>query len=188
MYCLCANIPLQEIARTKSNLDHLLHVRISSSHDTTHSLLSLQSHTTCLPPGHRRPPISAIPTVHRPTRDSQQPVFIRLRQLLHFTSPMHAAPPVQPRNPLDVSCVSDSSISAFTIDSTMAPQVPATSPLPSSLSGQTATQFNHVSLNFLVNSHHDRVLTAYQVRNEFSPSLLERSRPLYTTTSFFPRA
>ncbi|KIK33055.1 hypothetical protein CY34DRAFT_18631 [Suillus luteus UH-Slu-Lm8-n1] len=114
--CIC-DIPPQvlaqarNIARRKANLDHLLH-----------------SHATRPPAGHRKPPIHAIPTVQRPlpTRDSQQPVFIRLRQLLSFTSPTHAAHPVQPHNPLDV---------------------PATSPLPSSLSGQTATRFNHVEMS-----------------------------------------
>jgi hypothetical protein len=75
-------------------------------------------------------------------------------------------------------------LSSVTIDLTMAPQVPATSPLPSSPSGQTAIRFNNVSLNFLVNSHHDRVLTAYQVRNEFSASPLERSHAVPTAASF----
>src|SRR5579859_4231023 len=87
VYCLCADIPLQNIARTKSNLDHLLHVRISSSHHTTHTLISSQSHATRLPAGHRKPPISAIPIVPRPppSSDSQQPAFRRLSKLLHFS-------------------------------------------------------------------------------------------------------
>jgi hypothetical protein len=106
MYCSCANIPLQKIARTKANLDRLLHVRISSSHDTTHSLLSLQSHTTRPLAGHRKPPIYTIPsTVQRPppTNDPQQPTFHRLSKFLRFsranTVPVRH---IKPRNPLDV--------------------------------------------------------------------------------------
>jgi hypothetical protein len=105
-YCSCANIPLQNIAREKSNLDHLLHVRIPSSHHTTHSLISLQSHATRPSAGHRRPPIHAIPMVQRsqPTRDLQQPAFCRLSKLLRFSPRMNAVRPGrkdQSRDPLD---------------------------------------------------------------------------------------
>jgi hypothetical protein len=112
MYCSCANILLQNIARQKSNLDHLLHVRISSPHHTTHSLLSLQSHATRPSAGHRRPPISAIPIVPKPPPSDglQQPSFRRLSKLFRFsrtnTVPVRH---IQPRDPLDVcldSCIS----------------------------------------------------------------------------------
>jgi hypothetical protein len=105
MYRSCANIPLQKIARTKANLDRLLHVRLSSSHHTTHPLISLQSHATRPLAGQRKPPISTIPIVPRPppTNDSQQPSFLRLSKFLHFsrtnTVPVRH---IQPRNPLDV--------------------------------------------------------------------------------------
>jgi hypothetical protein len=86
-------------------------VRISSSRNTTHSLILSQSHANRPPAGHRRPPISAIPIVPRPppTNDSQQPSFRRLSKLLRFsrtnTVPVRH---IQPRNPLDVcrdSCI-----------------------------------------------------------------------------------
>ncbi|KAG2745228.1 hypothetical protein P692DRAFT_20742045 [Suillus brevipes Sb2] len=88
------------------NLDHLLHVRISSSHDTTHSLLSLQSCATRPPVGCCRPPISAIPIVLRPppTRDPRHPAFPRLTKLLHFsraTANVVSVGHIQPRDPLD---------------------------------------------------------------------------------------
>ncbi|KAG2091198.1 uncharacterized protein F5147DRAFT_840851 [Suillus discolor] len=111
LYCSCANIPLQKIARTKLNLDHLLH-----------------SHATRPPAGYRRPPISAIPIMQRPlpTRDPQQPAFRRLSKLLHFsranTVPVRH---IQPRDPFDL---------------------PATSPLPSSLSAQPATRFEQFEI------------------------------------------
>ncbi|KAG1737356.1 hypothetical protein EDD22DRAFT_342942 [Suillus occidentalis] len=84
--CLCANTPLQDIARKKSNLNHLLH-----------------SHSTH-PVGQHKPPIYAIPTVQRPlpSRDLQQPAFRRLGDLLRFslanTGPVRH---IQPRDPLD---------------------------------------------------------------------------------------
>jgi hypothetical protein len=108
MYRLCANIPSQNIARQKANLDHLLHVRISSSYDTTHSLLSLQSRATRPPVGYRRRPMSAIPIVprHPPKRNPQHPAFSRLTKLLHFCADAvpvrHIQPRVQPHDPLDV--------------------------------------------------------------------------------------
>ncbi|KAG2745302.1 hypothetical protein P692DRAFT_201086009 [Suillus brevipes Sb2] len=111
MYCSCTNIPLQKIARTKANLDRLLH-----------------SHATRPLAGQRKPPISTIPIVPRPppSNDSQQPSFLRLSKFLHFsrtnTVPVRH---IQPRNPLDV---------------------PATLPLPSSLSAQPATRFDHFEI------------------------------------------
>ncbi|KAG2343553.1 hypothetical protein BDR05DRAFT_932971 [Suillus weaverae] len=58
-----------------------------------------------------------------PTVEPQQPMFLPLRKLLRF-SRANAVPVrhIQPRDPLDV---------------------PATLPLPSSLSGQAATRFDH---------------------------------------------
>jgi hypothetical protein len=107
MYCSCANITLQKIARTKANLDRLLHVRISSSHHTTLPLISLQSHATRLPAGHRKPPIHAIPIVQRPlpSNDLQQPSFLRLGKFLRFSPRTNSVRPGrtdQFRDPLDV--------------------------------------------------------------------------------------
>ncbi|KAG2745616.1 hypothetical protein P692DRAFT_20741310 [Suillus brevipes Sb2] len=107
MFCSCANISLQKIARTKANLDRLLHVRISSSHDTTHPLILSQSHATRLPAGHRRPPISAIPIVPRPppSNDSHPPSFLRLGKFLRFSPRSNSVRPGrkdQSRDPLDV--------------------------------------------------------------------------------------
>ncbi|KAG2343572.1 WD40 repeat-like protein [Suillus weaverae] len=87
----------------------------------------LNSDATCRPSaGHYRPPISAIPMSRRPspTRDPQQPTFLRLSKLFRFSPRANAVPVrhIQPRDPLNV---------------------PATLPLPSSLSGQAATQFNN---------------------------------------------
>ncbi|KAG1759754.1 hypothetical protein EDD22DRAFT_125982 [Suillus occidentalis] len=90
VYCSCAhNIPLQNIARTKSNLDHLL-----------------QSHATHPPAGSRRPPISIAPRPP-PTRDPQQPAFRRLSKFLH-SSRSNAVPArhIHPRDPLDFPATS----------------------------------------------------------------------------------
>ncbi|KIK32272.1 hypothetical protein CY34DRAFT_163679 [Suillus luteus UH-Slu-Lm8-n1] len=114
MYCSYANIPLQKITRTKSNLDHLLHVRVSSSHHTIHPLISLQSRATRPPAGHRKPPILATPTVQRsqPTRDQQQLAFLRLSKLLRFPrGNMVPVRRIHPHDPLDVCC--DSYISVL---------------------------------------------------------------------------
>ncbi|KAG2745143.1 hypothetical protein P692DRAFT_20837212 [Suillus brevipes Sb2] len=69
MYCSCANITLQKIARTKANLDRLLH-----------------SHATRPLAGQRKPPISTTPIVPRPppSIDLQQPSFLRLSKFLRF--------------------------------------------------------------------------------------------------------
>jgi hypothetical protein len=109
MFCSCTNFPLQVIARKKANLDRLLHVRISSSHLTTHSFQSLQSRATRPPAGYRRPPISIVPRPP-PIRDPRQPAFHRLSKLLHF-SRANSVPVrhIQPRDLLDVchdSCIS----------------------------------------------------------------------------------
>jgi hypothetical protein len=134
-YCSCANIPLQNIARKKSYLDHLLHVCLSSSHDSTHPLISLQSHATRPPAGHRRPPISMVQR-SQPTRD---PAFLRLSRLLRF-SRMNAVRPGrkdQSRDPLDVCFLLF--LSHFTAHSTLALQFPATLPLPSNcIHGESA--------------------------------------------------
>ncbi|KAG2744608.1 hypothetical protein P692DRAFT_20893423, partial [Suillus brevipes Sb2] len=84
--------------------------------------------------GCRKRPIYIPPAVHPPpTTTLQQPSF-RLSKILRFSPRTNALRPGRnehPRDPLDV------------VDSIMAPQVPATLPLPSSLSSQAATQFNH---------------------------------------------
>ncbi|KIK43524.1 hypothetical protein CY34DRAFT_803777 [Suillus luteus UH-Slu-Lm8-n1] len=90
--CICDTPPdvlalACNIARKKSNLNHLLH-----------------SHAT-RPVGQRKPPIYATPTVQRPppTKDPQKPAFRRLGKLLRFfnanTVPVSH---IQPRDPLDV--------------------------------------------------------------------------------------
>jgi hypothetical protein len=140
MYHSYTNFPLQNIARTKSNLNHLLHVRISSSHHTTHPLLSLQSHATRPPAGSRRPPISTIPIVPRPlpSNDSQQPSFLRLSKFLRFSPRTNTAPVrhIQPRDPLDVCFLF---LTHFTFHSSLALQFPATLPLPSNrIRGESA--------------------------------------------------
>ncbi|KAG1877415.1 hypothetical protein F4604DRAFT_1757412 [Suillus subluteus] len=71
----------------------------------------------------------------------QQPVFLHLTNLLHFTSCTNAVPRVQPRKPLDLGHKCFNYPKFFTVDSTMEPQVPVTLPLPSSLSGQAAPRF-----------------------------------------------
>ncbi|KIK34868.1 hypothetical protein CY34DRAFT_612311 [Suillus luteus UH-Slu-Lm8-n1] len=94
--CICDTPPdvlaqARDIARKKSNLNHLLH-----------------SHAT-RPVGQRKPPIYATPTVQRtqPTRDPQQPAFRRLGKLLRFshanTVPVRH---IQPRDPLDFPATS----------------------------------------------------------------------------------
>ncbi|KIK43120.1 hypothetical protein CY34DRAFT_804122 [Suillus luteus UH-Slu-Lm8-n1] len=85
--CVCDTPPkiltqARNIARTKSNLDHLLHF-----------------HATRPPVGYRRPPIPIAPRPP-PTRDPQQPAFRRLTKFLHF-SRANAVPHIQPRDPLD---------------------------------------------------------------------------------------
>ncbi|KAG1762990.1 hypothetical protein EV702DRAFT_1205905, partial [Suillus placidus] len=109
----------------------------------------LNSDATRPPAGRRRPPIPAIPMVPRPlpTVEPQQPMFLRLSKLLRF-SRANAVPVrhIQPRDPLDV---------------------PATLPLPSSLSGQAATRFDHV------------------IRNKFSASPLQQCCAIPTSASSF---
>ncbi|KAG2063197.1 hypothetical protein BDR04DRAFT_1164121 [Suillus decipiens] len=123
----CTNIPLIECYTQKVALEgstkcaHLIF-----THYTTHLSLSLQSDATRRHPGHRKPPISAVPIVPRPppARDPQEPTFLRLSKFLRFSS--RAVKNNQPRDPLDV---------------------PATSPLPPSLPGQVAAQFDHSEIN-----------------------------------------
>lgn len=55
-----------------------------------------------------------------------QHIFLRLSNFLHLSSRTNAVPRVQPRNPLDV---------------------PATLPLPYTLSGQAATQFDQFEMS-----------------------------------------
>ncbi|KIK38496.1 hypothetical protein CY34DRAFT_809293 [Suillus luteus UH-Slu-Lm8-n1] len=79
----------RNIARTKSNLDHLLH-----------------SHAIRPPAGHRKPPIRATPIVPRPlpSNDLQQPSFLRLSKSLRFSPRTNAVRPGrkdQSRDPLD---------------------------------------------------------------------------------------
>jgi hypothetical protein len=110
-------------------------VRLSFSHHTTHPLISLQSHATRLPAGHRKPPIHAIPTVQRPppSNDLQQPSFLRLGKFLRFSPRTNSVRPGrkdQSRDPLDV-CLFLLLLASFTIHSTLALQFPATLPLPS---------------------------------------------------------
>ncbi|KAG2137087.1 WD40-repeat-containing domain protein [Suillus clintonianus] len=90
----------------------------------------LKSDATPRPPVVRgRQPITTIPISQKPppTIDAQQPIFVRLRKLLPF-SPARTnavAQDDQPRN---------------------APDIPATSPVPSPLPGQAATQFDHFEM------------------------------------------
>ncbi|KAG2122239.1 hypothetical protein DEU56DRAFT_984133 [Suillus clintonianus] len=87
----------------------------------------LNSDATRRPSALRRNPL-ILPSPQIPPRtiDPQPPIFIRLSRILRFTSRTNAVPPVQPRNPLDV---------------------PATLPLPSSLSGQAPTRFDHFEIS-----------------------------------------
>jgi WD40 repeat protein len=84
----------------------------------------LNSDATRRPPArYHRPPISAIPT-----RDPQQPTFLCLNKFLRLSPRVNAVPVrhIQSRDPLDV---------------------PATLPLPSPLSGQAATRFDHFEIS-----------------------------------------
>ncbi|KAG1807273.1 WD40-repeat-containing domain protein [Suillus subaureus] len=76
------------IARKKSALNHLLH-----------------SDATRPPAGHRRPPISATPIAPSPPpkRDLQQPTFLGLSKLFHFsrTNAVRSGRKEQSRDPLD---------------------------------------------------------------------------------------
>ncbi|KAG2361609.1 hypothetical protein BDR07DRAFT_33608 [Suillus spraguei] len=103
--------------------DVLTQARISARQKSALNSLLNSDATRRSPAGRRRQPVSIIPRPERslPTINPRQPVFVRLRQVLHFSPRTRTVPLVQPRNPLDV---------------------PATLPLPSSLSGQTATQFD----------------------------------------------
>ncbi|KIK41811.1 hypothetical protein CY34DRAFT_805635 [Suillus luteus UH-Slu-Lm8-n1] len=82
--------------------------------------------------GCRKQPIYVPPTVHPPPAiNPQQPSF-RLSKLLRFSPGTNALRPGwndQTRVPLDAT------------------QVPATLPLPSSLSGQAATRFDHFEID-----------------------------------------
>ncbi|KAG2068973.1 WD40 repeat-like protein [Suillus decipiens] len=108
--------------------DVLTQARISARQKSALNSL-LNSDATRRPPaGHRRQPVSVIPRPERPlpTINPRQPVFVRLRQVLHFSPRTNTVPSAQPGNPLDV---------------------PATLPLPSSLPGQIATQFDQFEID-----------------------------------------
>ncbi|KAG2741914.1 hypothetical protein P692DRAFT_20749659 [Suillus brevipes Sb2] len=81
-----------------------------------------------------------------PTRDLQQPAFRRLGKLLHF-SRANAVPVrrIHLRDPLDVC--RDSYISVLRQLTLQWTQVPATLPLPSSLSARAATRFDHFEVS-----------------------------------------
>ncbi|KAG2065489.1 WD40 repeat-like protein [Suillus decipiens] len=91
--CIC-DIPLNILAQA----------RIIARKKSAHRDLLNSDATRRHPAGHRRPPISAIPIPSRPppTRDPQQPTFLRLRKLLRFSSLTNAVPVrhIQPRDPL----------------------------------------------------------------------------------------
>ncbi|KAG1807271.1 quinon protein alcohol dehydrogenase-like superfamily [Suillus subaureus] len=111
--CICDTPPgilaqARIIARKKLGRRDILDVRVSSfARYATHQSPPLQSDATRRPPaGHRRPRISAIPIVPRPspTRDAQQPTLLRLGKFLRFSPPMNALRPGrkdQSRDPLD---------------------------------------------------------------------------------------
>ncbi|KAG2340761.1 YVTN repeat-like/Quino protein amine dehydrogenase [Suillus weaverae] len=110
-------------------LDILAQARMIARKKSTLNHLLHSDATRHPPAGHRRPPISAIPMVQRPpsTRDPQQPSF--LNKLLPFSRRTNSSRPGRkdhPRDPLDL---------------------PATSPLPSSLSGQAAPRFDHFEIS-----------------------------------------
>ncbi|KIK43160.1 hypothetical protein CY34DRAFT_804167 [Suillus luteus UH-Slu-Lm8-n1] len=94
--CICDTPPdvltqARTIARKTSKFNHLLHSDV----------------TRCHPAGHRRPPISVIPMaqIPSPTRDTQQPSFLRLSELLRFSPRTNSLRPgrkEQPRDPLNV--------------------------------------------------------------------------------------
>ncbi|KAG2133004.1 hypothetical protein DEU56DRAFT_423900 [Suillus clintonianus] len=92
------DIPPNVLAQARTN---------ARKKSTLHDLLN--SDATRRPPAvHRKPPIPAIPTVQRPppTINPQQPILLRLRKLLPFSSRTATIPPVrnhiEPRGPLDV--------------------------------------------------------------------------------------
>ncbi|KAG1731666.1 WD40-repeat-containing domain protein [Suillus occidentalis] len=137
--CICDTPPdvlaqARNIARKKLNFNHLLH-----------------SHATH-PVGQRKPPIYTIPTVQRPQpiRDSQQPAFCRLGNLLRFS---HAnTVPVRntrPRDPLDF---------------------PATLPLPSNrIHGESAPSSSLPGRSAFVNPTRSSSATGKQKAREPKP-------------------
>ncbi|KIK43131.1 hypothetical protein CY34DRAFT_804133 [Suillus luteus UH-Slu-Lm8-n1] len=136
--CICDIPPkvlaqARNIARTKSNLDHLLH-----------------SHATRPPVGYRRPPIPIVPRPP-PIRDPQQATFPRLSKLLHF-SRANAVPVrhIQPRDPLDVPATSSLPYSLSAQAATRFDQFETSSPPPPS-NGVIQSLRQHLS--FLVPRH-----------------------------------
>jgi hypothetical protein len=67
----------------------------------------------------------------------------------------------------------------------MALQVPATLPLPSSLSGQAAPRSDDVSLVFIIFMIYNK-LCVYLVRNKFSAPSLKQSYTVLTPASLCP--
>ncbi|KAG1807281.1 uncharacterized protein BJ212DRAFT_756726 [Suillus subaureus] len=116
--------------------------------------------------GRRRPLISTVPVSSRPlpTIDPQQPVFVRLRKFLSFSSHTNAVHPIrndQPRDPLDFS---------------------ATLPLPRPLLGHTSTQ-GRPNINSGENSQPERPHLSFddcfcrkRIRSLLSGSQLEVPR------------
>jgi hypothetical protein len=98
MYCSCANISLQNIARKKSNLDHLLHVRLPS-HSLPPPPIDRHAGTSRIQPTNIRPLINKWqwPTLIPPSQIPSSTVGLRLPQLsldphehLPFSSHMHS--------------------------------------------------------------------------------------------------
>jgi hypothetical protein len=115
----------------------------------------LNSDATRRPPaGYRKPPIPIAPR-SPPTRDPQQPTFLRISKFFR-SSPRANVVPV--RDPLDV---------------------PATLPLPSPLSGQASTRVNHLEIcspsprsNGVVRSLQQR-LSLLVPKHSHGPSVIE---------------
>ncbi|KAG2122221.1 WD40-repeat-containing domain protein [Suillus clintonianus] len=109
------------ISKPNKNLERLLQSDATRRPTAVRHNLGT-SPATSFTPRRQRPP---------PTVDRQQPIYLRLRNLLHFTSGTNAVPPDrsnQPRGPLDF---------------------PATSPLPPNRSAslQAGTQFDQFEIS-----------------------------------------
>ena len=125
----------------------------------------LQSGATRRPANVRRNPaispmISLPPRPLQPLLHTRQPVFFRhLRNLLSLSSRLNAVPPVQnsrPCDPLEVCLY----LVGFTSDSTISPQIPASSSqiddhIPVALTAQGHSHsdpYEHVSIQCLIRS------------------------------------
>jgi hypothetical protein len=143
----CADIPLQTIARKTSKLHHLLHVRILIFiHYATYHHRSLMQLVVILlgTADHRYLSYLWRRYLRLQEIQSNPPSFASVNFFASLLAQTHYG--LVKKSNLVIHLMYVFSLVAFAVDSMIALQIPVTLPLPSSLSAQAATRFNHVGL------------------------------------------